>query len=133
MEEKVKVLVVDDDRRMVRTICDILKIKGFQVLAAYSGEEAVEQVKAMAPDCVMMDIKMPGIDGVEAFRMIKELIPDLQVVLMSAYAGEERMIEARRLGASAILAKPINFQPLLSYLSLFKKEEFILQADNARQ
>ena len=133
MEDKVKVLVVDDDKRMVRTICDILKIKGFPVLAAYSGEEAVEQVKAMAPDCVLMDIKMPGIDGVEAFRMIKELAPDLPVLLMTAYASEEKILEAKRLGAYAILGKPIDFQSLLSFLSLLKREEFILVVDDDPQ
>jgi len=130
MGETAKVLVVDDDRRMVRTICDILKIKGYHAMAAYSGEDAVEQVKSMQPDCVLMDIRMPGLDGVEAFRMIKELAPDLPVVLMSAFASEDRIIEASRLGAYSVLSKPIDIQSLLAFLSTLKKEKFILVVDD---
>ena len=85
MGKTVKVLVVDDDRRMVKTICDILKAKGFAAAPAFTGEEAVEMIRTEKPDCVLMDVKMPGIDGVEALRMMKEILPDLPVVLMSAY------------------------------------------------
>jgi two-component system response regulator HydG len=70
MSEMPKVLVVDDDRRMVRTICDILKLKGYEVESAYSGEEAVGKVKLGGLDCVLMDIKMPGVDGVESLKML---------------------------------------------------------------
>lgn len=73
--ESVKVLVVDDDRRMVKTICDILKTEGLETAPAFTGEDAVEIVKAEGPDCVLMDIKMPGIDGLQALRMMKQLDP----------------------------------------------------------
>src|SRR6266567_2279656 len=74
MGDKVKVLVVDDDRRMVRTICDILRVKGYEAVPAYSGEEGVDKVKGESFDCVLMDIKMPGIDGVEALQMIRKTV-----------------------------------------------------------
>src|SRR5919197_5697337 len=86
MSDRLKVLVVDDDRMMVKTICDILTIKGYEPVAAYCGEEAVEKVKAGRPACVLMDLKIPGIDGVEALRVIREIDAELPVVLMSAYA-----------------------------------------------
>jgi DNA-binding NtrC family response regulator len=130
MEEKLKILVVDDDRRMVKTICDILKIKGYEPTEAYSGEEAVAKVGEVAPDCVLMDLKMPGIDGVEALRLIKAGSPDLPVVLMSAYASPEQVSEASRQGAYTVLTKPINIQLLLSFLMLLKKEESILVVDD---
>ena len=59
---------MDDDRRMVKTICDVLKVKGYEAIEAYSGEEALKKVKADIPDCILMDIKMPGINGVEALQ-----------------------------------------------------------------
>ena len=123
MSEKLKILVVDDDRRMVKTICDILRVKGYEALPAYSGEEAVQLVPEEAFDCVLMDIKMPGIDGVEALKMIKGVAPDTPVVLMSAYATKEQAEEAKLHGAAMVLTKPIDFPQVLSFLSLLGKAE----------
>lgn len=125
-----KILVVDDDRRIVKTTCDILKIKGYDPIAAYTGEEAVEKVKSDPPDCVLMDIKMPGINGVEAMKQMQKIAPTLPVVLISAYATNELMAEAKKAGAYAVLNKPMNFQGLLSFLSLLRKEESILIVDD---
>ncbi|MBI5643554.1 MAG: response regulator [Deltaproteobacteria bacterium] len=130
MIEHLKVLVVDDDRRMVKTICDILKVKGYTALPAYSGEEALQKVREDKPDCVLMDIKMDGIDGVEATKMIKAISPSLPVVLMSAYATEEQTNEAKKQGAYTVLTKPIDVQQVLSFLSLIRKEESILVVDD---
>jgi two-component system, NtrC family, response regulator HydG len=96
MHGKQKVLVVDDDRRMVKTICDILRVKGHDPHPAYSGEEAVDQARRQSFDCVLMDLKMPGIDGVEALKRIREVAPELPVVLMSAYATGDQAEQARR-------------------------------------
>ena len=130
MGEKTKVLVVDDDRRMVRTICDILKVKGYEAAEAYTGEEAVEKVKSDHPDCVLMDVKMPGISGVETLQLIKGMAPDLPVVLMSAYTTEEQVEEVKQLGAETVLRKPVDLQMVFSFLALLKKEETILIVDN---
>jgi len=130
MKKNTKVLVVDDDRRMAKTICDILKIKGYDVIEVNSGEEAVEKVKSDAPDCVLMDIKMSGINGIEALKTLKDMAPDLPVILMSAYATEEQADEAKRLGAYAVLDKPIDIQSLLSFLSVLRKEKSILIVDD---
>lgn len=125
-----KILVVDDDRRIVKTTCDILKIKGHDAVAAYTGEEGVAMVKADLPDCVLMDIRMPGISGVEALRQMKAISPALPVVLVSAYATGEVVEEAKRAGAYAVLSRPLNFQMVLSFLSLLRKEENILVVDD---
>lgn len=130
MGEKTKVLVVDDDRRMVKTICDILRVKGFDAAEAYTGEEAVEKVKSDQSDCVLMDIKMPGINGVEALKLIKGMAPDLPVVLMSAYTTEEQVEEAKELGADTVLTKPVDLQIVFSFLALLRKEESILIVDD---
>lgn len=125
-----KILVVDDDRRIVKTTCDILKIKGHEAIAAYSGEEGVEKVRSDPPDCVLMDIKMPGISGVEAMKRMKEIVPALPVVLVSAYAADDLIEEAKRAGTYAILSKPLNFPMILSFLALLRKEESILVVDD---
>jgi DNA-binding NtrC family response regulator len=125
-----KILVVDDDRRIVKTTCDILKIKGHKPIGAYSGEEGVEKVRGNPPDCVLMDIKMTGINGVEAMKQMQQIIPGLPVVLVSAYATDEIMEEAKGAGAYAVLNKPLNFPMILSFLSLLRKEESILVVDD---
>jgi two-component system response regulator HydG len=130
MDEKIKVLVVDDDRRMVKTICDILRIKGHEALPAYTGEEAIALIESDGPDCVLMDMKMSGMNGVETMKIIKEMSPDLPVILMSAYATEDQAVEAQKLGAYTVLDKPINIEMVLSFLSLIRMEESILVVDD---
>jgi DNA-binding NtrC family response regulator len=130
MKEKIKVLVVDDDRRMVKTIVDILKIKGYRATEANSGEEAIEKIKSDMPDCIFMDIKMEGISGIETLKLIKEQYPHLPVVLMSAYATDKQESEAKQNGAYAILNKPLDIQAVLSFLSVIQKEKSILIVDD---
>lgn len=125
-----KILVVDDDRKIVKTTCDILRVKGHESIAAYSGEEGVEKLRSDAPDCVLMDIKMPGLSGVDALKQMKEIVPTLPVILVSAYATEDLLEEARQAGTYAILSKPLNIQMVLSFLDLLHKKENILIVDD---
>lgn len=122
MEKKIKILVVDDDHQMVKTICDILQYKGFETEQAYCGEEAVEIAKEGGLDCVLMDLKMPGIDGVETLKILKEMNRDLPVMLMSAYATVEQTEEAKQKGAHAVLAKPIDIPAALLFFSQLKEK-----------
>ncbi len=130
MDEKTRVLVVDDDRRMVKTTCDILAVKGYDVVEAFAGEEAVEKAGSERPDCVLMDIKMPGMDGIEALKSIRRISPGLPVVLMSAYVTEEQASEAKKQGACGVLTKPVDVEMVLSFLSLLRKEESIFIVDD---
>jgi DNA-binding NtrC family response regulator len=130
MRDTVTVLVVDDDRRMVKTIRDILTIKGFEASAAYTGEEAIERVKTGGLDCVLMDIRMPGNGGIETLAKIKDLSPHLPVIIMSAYATEEQAAEVKKLGAYSLLTKPVDIQMILSFLALLRKEQTILIVDD---
>ncbi len=125
-----KILVVDDDRGIVETASDILALKGHEPIAAFSGEDAVEKVRNESPDCVLMDIKMPGISGVEALKRMKEISPSLPVVLISAYATDALVEEAKYTGANAVLNKPLDFQVILSFLSLLGKDGAVLVVDD---
>jgi len=125
MKRKTKVLVVDDDRRMVKTLHDILKMNNCEVVAAYGGEEAVDKTRSDVPDCILMDIKMKGLNGIQATKIIKETVPHLPVILMSAYVTEEQAQEARHHGACAVLDKPIDIEAILSFLILLRKDKGI--------
>ncbi len=106
--EHAKVLIVDDDENLCRTLGRVLTRKGDDVAIAHSGEEAVGRVRNDAFDMIFMDIRMPGIDGVEAFAQIREIRPDAVVMMMTAYTLEEQVQKAMYMGAEGILYKPVD-------------------------
>jgi DNA-binding NtrC family response regulator len=117
-----RILIVDDDRQMVRTLCDILRLRGWVADGVHSGEEAVEAVRRQPYATVLMDVKMGGMNGVEALAEMKKLRPALRVVLMTAYTATELLAEATRQGALRILAKPVAVPGLIEMLEESVKE-----------
>ena len=112
-----RALVVDDDRSMVKTLADVLQLQGWDVERAYSGAAAVQVATQRDFDVVLMDVKMPGLDGVDAFRAMKEARPHIRVVLMTAYAAPDRLAQAEREGVVRVMSKPVNVAELLELLS----------------
>jgi two-component system, NtrC family, response regulator HydG len=112
-----RVLVVDDDRQMVKTIRAILEHRGWQSTPAYSGEEAVAAASGGPPfGAVLMDVRMPGMNGVEACLQMHAAHPDLPVILMTAYAAQEILAQARRAGVVTIMPKPLAWPKLIAHL-----------------
>jgi two-component system response regulator HydG len=111
-----RILIVDDDREMVKTLCDILRLHGWDTAEAYSGEEAVAAQQEFEYPCVLMDIKMPGVDGIEAFKMMRATFPELRVILMTAHSSPESMQDAMRQGAYRVVPKPLDLPALLALL-----------------
>jgi DNA-binding response OmpR family regulator len=101
------VLVVDDERNQRATLAGILADEGFDVVTAESGEKAVRLFGEEAFDAVLLDVRLPGIDGIEAARRIRR-IHDPVIILMSAYRVESLETEALLHGARAFLRKPID-------------------------
>ncbi len=133
MTNKLHILVVDDDHRMANTLLDIFKVKGCEAEAAYSGAEALEKVKKDHFDCVLTDIKMPEVNGVELYRAIKALHPHLPVVFMTAYSTDRLVKEGLEEGAIATLTKPLDINLLLSFFSSLRKERSIVIVDDDPQ
>ncbi len=106
------VLVVDDEGAIRYSVSKTLQRVGYRVSEAASGEEAIDLISDNDFDVVLTDIRMPGIDGVELLRRIKELIPDSSVILMTGYASLGTAIEALRLGAHDYLIKPSSSQDI---------------------
>ena len=109
-EATLDLLVVDDEPDMVRGLRRILRARGYRVDVAHSGEEAIEKANEREPDGLLMDIRMPGIDGVEAYRHIQRQCPDAFVIFMTAYSNLAE--EARQEGAAEVLAKPLDIEHL---------------------
>ncbi len=121
-----KVLVVDDLPANVKLITAILK-KDYEIIPAYSGEEAIEKVESEKPDIVLLDIMMPGIDGYEVCKRIKQgdSTRFTPVVMITALSDVEDRIKAIQVGADDFLTKPINSQELITRTrSLVKAKHF---------
>lgn len=115
-QERIRLLVVDDDEGMAATLRDILGASGYGVDVAFSGEQAVEQVRTRRPDGILMDIRMPEMSGVEAFRKARELAPESFVIFMSAFSESALDDDARREGAFQIVPKPLDVPNLLQLI-----------------
>jgi two-component system response regulator HydG len=129
MKQKASVLLVDDDKDMTETLSDILTDMSYRVETANNGLEAIEKVKTHAFDTVLLDIKMPGINGVETFKEIKKIRPDAVVMLMTAQSVEELVAEALEEGAYGIMYKPIDTKKLVEFIETAKKGALILFVD----
>lgn len=103
-----KVLVVDDDPVVGKSIDRILSSRGYAVIAAAGGEEAMERLASEDYDVVYTDIKMPGMSGLEVARHIKESRPWLPVVIVTGYGNDANEAEARDIGVSGFLRKPLS-------------------------
>lgn len=106
------VLIVDDDAAHRLMLRETLKDRGYIPVEAASGEEGLKILKSQVADLVLLDIKMPGMGGMEALRKIKAFNPALPVIMMTAYATVQTAIEALKLGAEDYLLKPLNLDEL---------------------
>ncbi|MBI5177994.1 MAG: response regulator [Nitrospinae bacterium] len=106
------VLVVDDEAKVTETIGRFLKVKGFAVFQAHDGEQALVEAKRQTPDVVLMDIRMPHMDGIECLKQIKALYPETEVIMATAVGEMDTAVECMQAGAFGYLPKPIDFQAL---------------------
>ena len=125
-----RVLIVDDETNMRKTLADILRDEGYQVTAAATGEEAVELCSNAGYDIVLMDVRMPGMDGVEAFREIRRHQEGVRVILMSAYGLESLKQAALDEGAVAFLAKPLDLQQTVKLIGEVKDTAILVVEDD---
>jgi len=118
MPEKLKILVVDDNKEFCRNVRDILvELKNYQVMVAYDGFKDLKLVEQNSFDLVLMDVMMPGMDGVETFEKIKEVAQDTPVIMITAYDEGKLIREALRKGVFGYLKKPLDFDRFFSLLN----------------
>ncbi len=132
MDDKASILIVDDDAGMGETLTDIMEDKGYHAVMALGGYVAIEKVKEMNFDVILMDIRMPGMNGVETFKQIKSIQPDTAVVMMTAYAVEDLVTEALREGAYGVLYKPFDMERMIGLIDGTKEGGLVLVVDDDR-
>lgn len=124
------ILVVDDDPDTCRNLADILSDLGYRVDTAADGPAALDRVRAAAYDVALLDFQMPGMDGVELYRRIKQVRAGTVAILVSAYTSHATRDEALGAGAWRVLAKPVDFPALLGLVDEAVGQPLVLVVDD---
>jgi len=130
---KIRVLVVDDEEEFVGPLKERLELREMDVSTATTGEEALEKIKNYNYDVVILDIVMPGMDGIEALKLIKRDKPLTEVIMLTGHATVESAIDGMKWGAFDYLMKPTRTDELIgkvtrAYARKAEQEERIIQA-----
>ena len=134
MSDKQAILVVDDEPIMQEILSDFLREEGYDVDVASSGEEGVELARARPYDCAIVDLMMPGIDGIQTTQSLKELDPTLPVIMITAFASVESAVEAMKQGAHEYITKPFkNDEVLLVVQNAIKQRHLELEVQSLRR
>lgn len=108
LETPSKLLLVDDERKFVQTLSDRLRLREIGSVVAYDGESALDLIKEEEPDVMILDLKMPGIDGLEVLKRVKQTSPNIEVIILTGHGSEADRKLCMDLGAFAYLEKPVD-------------------------
>jgi DNA-binding NtrC family response regulator len=111
---KIRVLLVDDEEDYVKALAERMDMRDLQSQVALSGEEALEALETAPPDVMVLDLRMPGMQGMEVLEKVKRDHPHIQVIILTGHGGEREEKEARRLGAFEYMQKPADTRDLVS-------------------
>lgn len=114
---KGKILIVEDEEALRDSLEEILRLEGYEVFTAENGETALELIGQANPDLIVLDLKMPGMDGMEVFSSATKISPDARVILLTAHGSLESAIQALRLGAHDYILKPASTRSILNSIA----------------
>ena len=120
------VLLVDDEEQFLDALSQRLETRGLKVDTVTSGEEALKQVEDQNFDAIIVDLAMPGIDGIETLKRIKEKRPDLEIIILTGHATVKSGIDAMKLGAEDFLEKPVDLNELLAKIGEAKNKRMLV-------
>jgi two-component system, OmpR family, response regulator len=126
--EEFNILVVDDEDDFRETIVKRLQKRKMTVRGAESGEKALELIEAQPFDVVVLDVKMPGLDGIDTLREIKKRKPLIEVILLTGHASMESGIEGMKLGAYDYVMKPANLEELIEKMVQAYEKKVVFEA-----
>ncbi|ODS32266.1 MAG: two-component response regulator [Candidatus Scalindua rubra] len=107
-----KILIIDDEVRAVMFLKRILERKGYEVITSFNGEKALEVIKYEKLDIILLDIRMPGIDGIEVLRRVRKFCKNVGIIMVTAINDKEVGIKALESGANGYITKPIDLNHL---------------------
>ena len=109
-EKKESILIIDDDESTRKSLTLIFRKKGYEIETVGSGREALDKLKEKFFNLVLVDIKLPDMEGIDLIQPLKEIHPDVAVIMVTAFASMETVMQALNLGASAYITKPLNME-----------------------
>ena len=128
--QPMKILVLDDDRDLAESLADILEARGHHVELAFNGPDALELFRVHEFDIALMDVRLPGMNGVETYLEMRKIKPDAKAVMMTAFSVERLLEEAIENGALGILRKPFAVDDVLQTLETVRPRGVVLVADD---
>ncbi len=133
-EMEAKVLLVDDEQDFLDTLSNRLELRGLKVSAVTSGEQAVSEAQQKEYDAIIVDLSMPGIDGLETLRRIKANNPNAEIIMLTGHGSVASGVEAMKLGAGDFLQKPVELSELMSKIGEAKgKRMLVLQKQSQEE
>lgn len=128
--KKTNILIVDDEIDLLETLGDIFESKGYNVTMVEDGNKAIELLRKKYFDIILMDLKMPGINGLDSFREVKNLHPSAAIIMMTAGSVREEIKEAMEAGVDAVVDKPFNVKKLVATIESILERPIILVVDD---
>lgn len=125
-----RILIVDDNRELAENLAELLELEGFEVRVFTSPTDALAQNEALAFDAALLDIRMPGIDGIALCSALAKTHPQATFVLMTAFTSEQRLADVKSTSARAVLKKPLPVDQLLSLLGGMDAGSVLLVEDD---
>ncbi|SHO49134.1 response regulator [Desulfopila aestuarii] len=127
-----RILLVDDEEEFIATLGQRLETRNLKVMAATSGERAIEIVDSQDVDVIILDLAMPGMDGLEVLRRIKNGHPEAEIIMLTGHATIESTVEAMKLGAEDFLEKPVDMKELLEKIQEAKQKRVLVLQEKSK-
>ncbi len=121
-----RVLLVDDEKQFLELLSERLEVRGLKVNSVTSGEEALALVEERNFDVIVVDLAMPGIDGLETLKLLKKQDPDLEIIILTGHGTVHSGIKAMKLGAEDFLEKPVDIGVLLEKIGEAKDKRLLV-------
>lgn len=122
-QEAIKILLVDDEVQFVDTLAERLAMRGFTADVAYNGASALEKVATSQPDVIVLDLRMPNMDGFAVLKAVKQRNPQVQVIILTGHGGDQEAVIAGRYGAYSFLRKPTDIDALLDSIRMAYRDK----------
>lgn len=128
-----RVLLVDDEEDFLESLSGRLETRGLKVTGATRGEEAVDLVDKQDFDAIVLDLAMPGMDGLETLKKIREKHPEAEIIMLTGHASVKSSVEAMKLGAEDYLEKPFDINALLEKINEAKSKHILVLQKKSKE
>jgi DNA-binding NtrC family response regulator len=128
-----RILLIDDETDFLETLAERMRTRGMDVTTSTSAVEALATVEEKSFDAVVLDLMMPGMDGLQALKIMKEKKPELQIILLTGHATVQKGVEAIKLGATEFLEKPASIEVLTEKIKKAQAQKMILVEKQAEE